>query len=1792
MTKKFIAGAGGGGKGGGNSSKTDPDSLDSRSHAKILDVISEGEIEGLYNFNNVPNANAWQRSVFLNDTPVMNSDGSLNFDDVTLHVRSGRSDQEVIPGFESEASSPNGVNANVNHDSGTGTGVTIPPITDTSVDAVTITIGVPVLQKIKKNGDTQGTSFRYIIQKQEHGGSFVTLAGFNNFNDDGVLIGKEVKGRTPDLYQQQNTFSIQGNTFPVTFRVKRLTEDDSALNLDDLDLISHQSTFKVVSYQEIKFALNEQTFTYLQSGQVITINAAQNGLKVGDSIKITFIDGSPSAPPNNITNTTVTKINSLDQFEVNTSVSQTINSGNAKIQQIFNYPDTSVVGIRVDAEQFNNIPKRSYRVRGTKVRIPASNSSGNVNVDPNNGRIIYDAGYVFNGVLQAAKWTTDPAWCLYDLLCSRRYGLGDEILTEAEKLNFSSGVASNLDIYSFYSTSQYCSELVTFKSRLNDGSVINVTEPRFSLNVAIRKREDAFKVINNLCSVFRGMAMYTAGKLSLIQDRKGQDTSFLFTLANVTEDGFQYSSSSVKTRITVAVIKYFDLELRDTAYEEVIDENGVDKYGVNTKNIDAFGVTSRYQARRLGRWLLYSLTHETESVAFTTTLDAAALCRPGQIIEIADPVRAGVRRAGRVIGTSGTNQITIDDTSITDLPADGVPYTRTLHVIMPNGTVSTNTVASITNNQITVVGNFAQKIQDSNNNTDSYFLSTTNNNYKFNEDDYILTTQTIAPNINTIWILETSLGTSAQNIETQKFKVVSVEEKDNFQYQITAVTHNETKYDHAELLQTLQFRDFTNLNEIPAPPSKFAERTNPDGSTTKYPIEQLYRFKDTVRIKIIVGWLPVLGVNRYEVKYRQDDKNMKTVVVNGSDFEINDVIIDTASNFSRFDFEVRSINAAGVRSSSALTTKNQNYLTLDITTGEYYLKALGKSAPPTKVTGFSGTIDPHIGIVLNWTAATPTPPSFADLDIEFYEIKSGSWDTGTSLGKIKGTSFKVGTIPAGVATQKFSIKAFDADGNQSLEAEELELQISAPSAPHTHSATFSDDNLILKWQAPTTGSYAIEEYEVYKGSINDLNLLGKTKSTTFTLPVTFQTNQVFNIRAVDIGGNIGQVLNFTVNYVVASAPNIKYQYENTQLKLFWTAPSSGSTKIKEYEIRKSEKVNGSHITVAGDALFVARVSSTSFLLDVTWNSEQRFWVAALNSNGHFGTFGRTGADLNPETPDVFFDFPPKPTGLVGELVDESAKIKWNPVTKTSNGLPIADYKIYRTAGTQALNEANDLIAQQNGTQLTEKWIKDEISGVVQTQKTYHVRAVDVNGNQGQLETVTIIANPPEKITTFSAEVVDNNVLLSWSAPNSDLPIIYYNIYRTAKNPANLVGSKQGGFTTVFEQVGGEYTYLVTAVNSANIEATEAADIEVDVDEPPDFVLNADRSSALINEADLNANNVVEANYIQANDTNTDVGLIVTVTKLAHGLQNNQQVNINFTGGGANGHAVDDNKIYVVKNVTVNTFEFLVTVQRQTSGTVEYSSPAIVTNGFIDNNEIFFCIDSSRTFQEHFIGNGTQASPQYPTFGSFGSNKPYALPSENSASFQETFDFGATIASSRIQVKMSEVVLDPLIGEGVTIAQQISTSLNGTDFTNLEAGASNALGVDFRFIKVIFTLSASGNNDLIKINNISQKLFLKLITDQGSVDITQSEASATDNQGNLLGKQVSFFSGNPNKAFLDVDSISLQIRNHNGNPATAKYAIYDFVDTANPKNGFKIFLFDQNGNAPTGTNTVDFTVRGV
>jgi hypothetical protein len=706
---RIIGAAGGGGSGkggGGGGAQRTPteaaDNLNSTQYASVLDLISEGEIEGLKN---------GLQSIFLNNTPVQNADGSYNFKNFQIVTRNGTQSQAYIPGSNAvENEQPVGVQVQQ------GTPITR-TITDPAVDAARVTITIPQLQLFNDKGDIEGTSVRLQIQVSYGGGSYSTVV------DD------TISGRTGDTYQRDYMLNLAA-TRPASIRVVRITPDSSSAKL--------LNAFSWSSYTEIVWA---------------------------------------------------------------------------KLR----YPNSALVALRVDAEQFNSIPSRAYLIRGIKVRIPS-----NATVDQSNGRLIYSG--IWNGSFGAAQWCSDPSWILWDLLTSTRYGFGDHVK------------AAQLDKWAFFSASQYCSQLVP------DG--FGGTEPRFSCNVNMQTAEEAYKLINDMCSVFRAMPYWSTGSLTASQDRPG-DSAYLFTLANVSEEGFSYSSSSRKIRPTVAVVSYYDTTLRDMAFEVVEDQAAIAKYGVVTREISAFACTSRGQANRIGEWLLYSEQYESEVVTFSASIDAGVVVRPGQIIEISDPVKAGSRRGGRITAAT-TNAVTVDDAS--GLVAGAA---ATLSVILPNGTVESRGVASISGNVVPLA-----------------------------------TPLTAAPNPNSVWVYQTS------NIQTSTWRVLSVTEQEGAKYAISALAYNASKYDYIERDRPLAQRDITDLNIIPAAP------------TNLQATETLYELSGRAAAKLIISWQPVVGVNEYRVRWRPQDGNWTTSTQARPDYEI----LDTTAGV--YEVQVYSLNAA------------------------------------------------------------------------------------------------------------------------------------------------------------------------------------------------------------------------------------------------------------------------------------------------------------------------------------------------------------------------------------------------------------------------------------------------------------------------------------------------------------------------------------------------------------------------------------------------------------------------------------------------------------------------------------------------------------------------------------------------------------------------------------------------------------------------------------------------------------------------------------------------------------------
>ena len=526
------------------------------------------------------------------------------------------------------------------------------------------------------------------------------------------------------------------------------------------------------------------------------------------------------------------------------------------------YANSAYVALRLDSKQFNRIPARKYRIRGVKVRIPGAgaSSSGTPTVDNATGRIIYPTGYIFNGVMGAAVYTNCPAMCLLDLLTNTRYGLGDHVTD------------SNLDLFSFVAASKYAN------TEVDDGTGSGAKEARFSCNVNIQSPKEAFAAINDLSGVMRCMPIWSAGSITISQDKE-TTASYLFNLANVGETGFTYQGSSLKQRHSVVSVSYFNMDSKEVDFEVIEDATAISKLGTIVKQVKAFACTSRNQAARLGRAILFAEQNESETCSFTTSIDAGVIVRPGSVIEINDPVRAGARRGGRVVAAT-TTAITIDAKEQTGLPA--INDNPTISVILSDGSVESKTISDITDAVLTVSSAF-----------------------------------TSAPNVNAPYLI------SSTTLQTQLFRVIQVEEQDDINYVISALSYVEGKYAFIEDGTALPTRTISVLNAPALPPSNLTVT------------EQTVVINSIARSKLIVDWQPLVGVTQYLVNYKLENGNFVSQIVFSSDFELLDTVKGT------YTIQVFSYNARGEISANSTTTT---------------FVAQGKTALPENVSGL--TIEP------------------------------------------------------------------------------------------------------------------------------------------------------------------------------------------------------------------------------------------------------------------------------------------------------------------------------------------------------------------------------------------------------------------------------------------------------------------------------------------------------------------------------------------------------------------------------------------------------------------------------------------------------------------------------------------------------------------------------------------------------------------------------------------------------------------------------------------------------------------
>lgn len=317
------------------------------------------------------------------------------------------------------------------------------------------------------------------------------------------------------------------------------------------------------------------------------------------------------------------------------------------------YPYSAIVGVQVDASTFKSIPKLSFDTRMRRIQVPS-------NYDP----ATREYSGLWDGSFKTA-WSDNPAWVLYDLATTERFGLGGYLSPEM------------VDKWTLYSIAQYC-----------DGMVQNgfgQYEPRYTCNIYIQVRSEAIALLQQIASIFNAMLFWSGGMLTVSADMPA-DPVMAYTPANVIDGVFTYVGTPLNQRHTVALVTWNNPDNRyQQEIEYVEDRDAIDRWGIRELEVAALGCTSRGQAHRVGRWQLLTEQLLSETVSFKTGINAA-FARPGDIFTTTDPTRAGFRSGGRII--SATASIIGIDAPVT--LAAGVSYT--LAVLLPDGTFESRPV--------------------------------------------------------------------------------------------------------------------------------------------------------------------------------------------------------------------------------------------------------------------------------------------------------------------------------------------------------------------------------------------------------------------------------------------------------------------------------------------------------------------------------------------------------------------------------------------------------------------------------------------------------------------------------------------------------------------------------------------------------------------------------------------------------------------------------------------------------------------------------------------------------------------------------------------------------------------------------------------------------------------------------------------------------------------------------------------------------------------------------------------
>ncbi|EPV6903102.1 TPA: host specificity protein J [Enterobacter bugandensis] len=464
----------------------------------------------------------------------------------------------------------------------------------------------------------------------------------------------------------------------------------------------------------------------------------------------------------------------------------TLQSFTEVIDAKLRYPNTALLYIEFDSSQFNgSIPQISCEPRGRVIRVPDT-------YDPETR--------TYSGTWTGAfkwAWTDNPAWIFYDLVVSDRFGLGHRLS------------AANIDKWTLYQVAQYCDQMVP------DGKGGNGTEPRYTCNVYIQDRNDAYTVLRDFAAIFRGMTYWGGDQIVALADMP-RDVDYSYTRANVVGGRFTYSSSTTKSRYTTALVSWSDPgNAYADAMEPVFEQALVARYGFNQLEMTAIGCTRQSEANRKGRWGILT-NNKDRVVSFDVGLDGN-IPQPGYIIAVADELLSGKVMGGRISAVNG-RVIKLDRV------ADAAAGDR-LILNLPSGVSQSRTIQAVNGESVTVTTAYSE-----------------------------------TPQVEAVWVVE------SDELYAQQYRVVSVSEKDDGTFSITGAWHDPDKYAR---IDTGAIIDQRPVSVIPpgnqSPPANIV--------ISSFSVVQQNISVETMR----VSWDQAQNAIAYEAQWRRNDGNWVNV---------------------------------------------------------------------------------------------------------------------------------------------------------------------------------------------------------------------------------------------------------------------------------------------------------------------------------------------------------------------------------------------------------------------------------------------------------------------------------------------------------------------------------------------------------------------------------------------------------------------------------------------------------------------------------------------------------------------------------------------------------------------------------------------------------------------------------------------------------------------------------------------------------------------------------------------------